>query len=151
MGRGLATDMKTVMVVDDDLMLADTIEDILTEAGYTVCGVAGSVAEAICLGERLNPELGVIDLRLAQGEWGTDIAAILRKHISFGVLYTTGSPEHPKLSTADGEASLVKPFSSATLVASLRIVTALMQGEPAPNRLPRGFRLLQGASHTGLA
>ena len=71
-------------------MIADYLEEILVEAGYDVCGIAGNVAEAIALGERHRPDLGVIDMRLGDGEYGTEVAAALCPHGGFGVLYATG-------------------------------------------------------------
>ena len=42
-----------------------------------VCGIARTVAEAVELGLRHKPDLAVIDLRLADGELGTEVAALL--------------------------------------------------------------------------
>ena len=67
--------MASVLIVDDDLMIADWLEEVLVEAGYEVCGIAATVADAIELGERFRPDLGVIDVRLANGGSGMDVAA----------------------------------------------------------------------------
>lgn len=133
--------MKTVLVVDDDVMLADDLEDALTSAGYMVCGIASDVAGAIRLGEQHRPDLGVIDLRLGEHERGTDVARALRQRHRFGVLYATGNPESMPLA-AEGEGCLIKPFLPRTLVAALGIVDARMSGRPVPATLPKGFILL---------
>ena len=64
-----------VLIVDDDFMVADCLEEILIDAGYEVCGVAGTVEDAVALGNQHRPDLAVIDLRLADGRHGTEVAA----------------------------------------------------------------------------
>jgi DNA-binding response OmpR family regulator len=134
--------MKTVLVVDDDLMLADYLEDALVSAGYRVCGIAADVDEAICLGKQYRPDLGVIDLRLGEHGLGTDVAKALRPCFRFGVLYATGNPEYMRQHAVHGEGCLIKPFLPETLLAALGIVDARMDGGHVPHPLPRGFFLL---------
>jgi CheY-like chemotaxis protein len=66
-----------VLIAEDDLMIADLAEEILVEHGYEVCGIARKVAEAVALGQHHKPDLAVLDLRLADGGLGTEIAARL--------------------------------------------------------------------------
>ena len=56
-----------VLIVEDDLMIADSAEEVLVEYGYRVCGIARTIAEAVDLGFRHRPDIAVIDLRLADG------------------------------------------------------------------------------------
>ena len=66
-----------VLIAEDELMIADMLEEILVEHGYEVCGIARTVAEGIALGRLHKPDLAIIDLRLADGGFGTEIAAQL--------------------------------------------------------------------------
>ena len=59
--------MSKVMIAEDDIFVADMLEDALVESGYDVCGVARTVEEGIELGEREKPDLAVLDVRLAEG------------------------------------------------------------------------------------
>jgi two-component system, response regulator PdtaR len=133
---------KRVLIVEDDFMIADYLEEILVEAGYEVCGIAGNVADAIALGERHRPSLGVIDMRLGNGELGTAVAAALCPHGGFGVLYATGNSRHPMLDGAQGEACIGKPYTAEAMVAALGIVAGRMAHAPATAHFPPGFRLL---------
>ena len=65
--------MPKVLIAEDDLMIADMIEEVLLDAGYEVCGIARTVAEAVALGHRHRPDLAIIDMRLADNGIGTDI------------------------------------------------------------------------------
>ena len=69
--------MSTVMIAEDDLLMADMLEDVLVAGGYEVCGIARTVEQGIELGDRCKPDLAVLDIRLADGGLGTDIAARL--------------------------------------------------------------------------
>ena len=59
--------MLKVLIVEDDLMIADITEDFLVASGYEVCGIARTVDKAVALARLRPPDLAVIDLRLADG------------------------------------------------------------------------------------
>ena len=136
--------MASVLIVDDDLMIADWLEEVLVEAGYEVCGIAATVADAIELGERFRPDLGVIDVRLANGGSGMDVAAALRRGGEFGVLYSTGNPE--SLGQAIGEGCLTKPYPGSSVITALRIVSDMVSHVPTSCKAPREFRRLNGVN-----
>jgi DNA-binding response OmpR family regulator len=134
-----------VLIVEDDLMIADYIEEVLVAAGYSVCGIATTTAQAIAMGERFNPNLVVIDFRLAEGDIGTDVGAALHARGGCGVLYASGNPDHPLIEGSEGDGCLHKPYTGASLVAALKIVRECMSDMPL-STFPAGFRLLQRGS-----
>jgi len=135
--------MPKVMIVENDAMIADYLEDVLNDAGFDVCGIAGDVDSAISLGRSCKPDLGIIDLRLADGRYGTEVAAALCPGGTIGILYSTGNPDHPILKDAPGVACLAKPYAPDALVAALGLVSRHMWGQAMPAALPHGFRLLR--------
>jgi len=137
-----------VLIAEDDLMIADMIEETLVEHGYEVCGIATTVAEGIALGRLHKPDLAIIDMRLADGGLGTDIASQLdRAHL--GILYATGNVSLVLQNVADGDACLAKPYRPADLMRSLEIVTGIVTTGIASPPFPSGFQLLDGAVHIG--
>jgi DNA-binding response OmpR family regulator len=62
-----------ILIAEDDLMIADTVEEAAIQAGFDVCGIARTVGEAVALGLRHKPDLAVIDLCLADGGLGTEV------------------------------------------------------------------------------
>jgi DNA-binding response OmpR family regulator len=135
--------MVKVLIAEDDLMIADMIEETLVDDGYEVCGIARTVAEAVALGRRHKPDLAVIDLRLADGGLGTEIAAQLGSLGRLGVLYATSSISHIMLTAADGDGCLAKPYRSADLLRSLKIVAEIVATGTASRPFPRGFLVLR--------
>jgi len=134
--------MPTVMIAEDELLIADMMAEVLADSGYDICGIARSVAAAIELGERRRPELAVIDLHLADRGIGSEIGVRLRCGGRLGVLYITGSPGEAVLTTDDGDACLRKPFRLAELVGAVKIVERIANAEAADLPIPRGFKNL---------
>jgi CheY-like chemotaxis protein len=134
-----------VLIAEDDLMIADLADEILVGGGYEVCGIARTVAEAVALAQHHKPDLALLDLRLADGGLGTEIAAQLLPLGRFGVLYATGNVSQVVLTTADGDACLSKPYSSADLLRGLEIVTEIVANSKALPPFPRGFQVLRAA------
>jgi len=141
--------MLKVLIAEDDFMIADMVDDVLVAGGYEVCGIARTVAEAVALGRLHKPDLAVIDMRLADGGRGPDIARQLGERQlgdrRLGVLYASGNSSQAVLTAQDGIASITKPYRAEDLLRALSLVTeALATGRAAPP-FPRGFRLLDPA------
>lgn len=137
--------MLKVLIAEDDLMIADLGEEILVDGGYEVCGIARSVAEAVALAQHHKPDLAVLDLRLADGGLGSEIAAGLLPLGRIGVLYATGNRFQVVLTTADGDACLSKPYRSVDLLRGLEIVAEIVATGKALPPFPQGFQLLHPA------
>jgi len=136
--------MLKVLIVEDDLMLADFAEEILVERGYEVSGIARTVADAVALVRHSRPDLVILDLRLADGGFGTEVAAQLGSPGRPGILYVTGNMSQVDLTHAD--ACLAKPYRSADLLRGLEIVTEIVATGKAQPPFPRGFQLLHPAA-----
>ena len=119
---------RKVLVVEDELMVADIIEEVLVDAGFQVCGITGSTREAVLLAEQHRPDLAIVDVMLADG-YGTDVASVLVAQ-NCGVLYTTGNANSVKGSP--GHACLQKPFSSQLLAPALDVVSKIARTGATP-------------------
>ena len=134
--------MPKVMIAEDDIMIAEMMQDFLVSAGYEVCGIALTVAEGVELGESHQPDLAVLDLRLANGGLGTEIAAQLGRRGALGILYATANTGRIVLSSTDGDACITKPYSADDMVRALKIVEQIISTGVASPPYPRGFQLL---------
>jgi DNA-binding response OmpR family regulator len=134
--------MAKVLVAEDDLMIADFLEEILIEAGHTVCGIARTVGEAAAMATEYRPDLGVFDICLAQGGRGTDIRARVTGGDRIGILFASGNIDAIRLTGADGDASIRKPYFGRDVVRALEIVQERLRGQPASPPIPVGVQLL---------
>jgi CheY-like chemotaxis protein len=102
-------------VVEDEALIAMTVEDALLDAGAQVVGSAGTVAQAIALVERERPDAVTLDGNL-RGELSGPVAARLDE-LGIRYLVVTGYVEltlqDPHLSKAP---RLAKPFTADSLV-----------------------------------
>jgi DNA-binding response OmpR family regulator len=119
-----------VLIVEDELMIADILETMLTAGGYTVCGIARTAKEALLMADRENPDLAIIDVRLADGSLGTGVAPVLfAKNI--GILYTTASMD--ALGLLNQHPCLRKPFHLREVKLALDAVMQLRKIRIAPS------------------
>jgi two-component sensor histidine kinase/ActR/RegA family two-component response regulator len=136
--------MPTVLIAEDDLYMADMLQESLAASNYMVCGIARTVDEAVALGELHKPDLAVLDIRLAEGGVGTDIPRRWNKRDRPGVLYSTAYIGQTGLTKSDGEASLAKPYRTEDVVRALEIVEELVRSGSASRPYPKGFVVLNG-------
>lgn len=135
--------MLKVLIAEDELMIADLLEDTLIMSGYEVCGIARTVDEAVVLAELHKPDLAVFDVRLAGGDRGPEIARRLSSRGTIGILYATGDDvRHSTLTRTDGNAAIAKPYRPEDVVRALVIVREIMTTGTATRSFPVGFRLL---------
>jgi hypothetical protein len=89
-------------------------------------------------------------LRLANGGFGTEIAARLSRRDTLGILYATANTGGITLSAANGDARITKPYSADEMIRALQIVEEIVSTGVASPPFPRGFQLL-GYSKIGRA
>jgi two-component system, response regulator PdtaR len=136
--------MLKVLIAEDELMIADLLEEVLITSGYDVCGIARTVDEAVALAELHQPDLAVLDVRLARGGRGPEIARRLTSQGTLGILYATGDgPWHTTLTRTDGSAFITKPYRAEDVARALSIVREMMTLGTATPPFPPGFRLLR--------
>jgi two-component system, response regulator PdtaR len=130
-----------VMIVEDDLLIADLYAETIGKSGdYDVCCIARTIAAAVACAKKHEPDLALIDVRLAHGELGTDIAKLIDTKIA--ILYSTGNTERVMKSGILGEACLGKPYSTLDLLRGLRIVAEIHAAGRMSLPFPSTFRLL---------
>ena len=114
----------TILVVDDDAGVANTLREILEEAGFGVT-TAGSGREALSALERFHPQLVISDIRMPDMD-GYGLYAEVRarpQYVGLPFIFLTGLGgeddirEGRKLGVDD---YLVKPVREADLLAAVR-------------------------------
>jgi len=114
----------TILLVEDDLMVAGMLRDRLGARGYTVWHAATG-AEAEAIGDEIVPDLVIVDLGLPDAN-GLVLCSDLRQRWTAPIIVCTASrrPEDAVLSFKLGADDFVrKPFSTDELEA--RIEAAL--------------------------
>jgi PAS domain S-box-containing protein len=119
----------TVLVVEDDATVAETIRDVLVGAGYNVPETASSGKSALDAALRTRPELVLMDVQLDGPIDGIETARQLRERDNTRVVYITSFADDETLRRAKATAPLGylrKPFNARELRVAVEI--ALHQG-----------------------
>lgn len=107
-----------VLVVENDDMNAMLLEMQLTQAGASVLGPAGTVADALALVDASSPDIAILDYRLGDDETSEGVAETLyARGIPF--VLATGLPAHSLPSAFDKGIVLTKPYLAEELVKAL--------------------------------
>jgi two-component system, response regulator PdtaR len=72
-----------VLIVEDDVLIAMHLAMLVAEFGHQVCDTARSAAEAIAKAATCDPDVVLMDIRLAEGSSGIEAAQSL--HASRGL------------------------------------------------------------------
>jgi DNA-binding response OmpR family regulator len=115
---------QVVLLIEDDLALAEMVRTFLGDRGYPVWHAANG-AEAAALSEEITPDLVIVDLMLPDAD-GLVLCADLLERWPVPIIICSASkrPEDPVLGLKLGADDFVrKPFSCAELEA--RIAAAL--------------------------
>jgi DNA-binding response OmpR family regulator len=124
-----------ILYVEDELAILEPMAKALTRAGFETL-TATTVKEALALDERHEPDLLLLDLMLPDGD-GRDICREVRRRRDVPVIMLTArGTETDRIVGLEIGADdyVVKPFSSAEVVARIRAVLrrAGPRADPAP-------------------
>lgn len=129
-----------VLVVEDEPVIAASIEWELMAAGHEVLGPASSVDEAQELVRRRRPDLAFVDINLAGADEGVGLARDLRRRWGVHSLFVTGQITQARQNSDAALGVLAKPFAFESLVACVPAAAELVSGRTPP-RIPRGLEV----------
>ena len=119
-----------VLIVEDEALVAMEIEAMIAMAGHIVVGQADDLSSTLAAIEREKPDFALVDIRLAQGCSGIDVAAALRAR-GIPVVFATGNrPAKDRFDVALG--CVQKPITDRGLASVLSVVEAVMHGGILP-------------------
>lgn len=124
-----------VLIVEDDLIIALDLEDMVTDLGFEVAGLASSLEHALHLAP--SSTIAFVDVNLSDGASGPAIGRILAEDFGITVVFMTGNAE----AVADGVQGTLgvvsKPVSPQTVEETLQYIAARRSNEIAvvPSRL----------------
>ena len=102
------------LVIEDDSMIAEIIQYVLRDCGFTSFDVTTSTRAAIAAAARRCPDLITVDVALAPGN-GIEAIRIICAKLSTPVIFITGSPATEIRAQMPNYAVVKKPFSPETL------------------------------------
>jgi len=115
---------KNILIVEDQAIVAMTIETQLEELGYKVAGIAASGQEAILLAREKKPDLILMDINLEGTMDGITAAEHISLFLDSPIIYLTAY--------SDGEtirrAGLTSPFTYLTKPSGTALANIVKNG-----------------------
>lgn len=113
-----------ILIVEDEFLIALELESLLQDAGHDVVGIAASSKEAVALGREHSPDLAFVDIHLADGLTGIDVARELsnRQHVT--VLFMTANAKRIPEDCAGARGVIAKPYTERGVKEALAYVMA---------------------------
>lgn len=115
-------------------MVALSLKFLLESHGHDVVGTADNISTAIAIANANRPELAFVDVQLAHGASGLDVAAELTNRGITCILLTGNSPETPLPNLAIG--CLTKPCCDDALMAAIHMAAIVSDGRELPTPPP---------------
>lgn len=112
----------SILVLEDDVIVAHFIQDVLQSLGQDRTRLAHDAAEA--LSQHEPPDLGFLDIHLGSGPDGIHVATELRRRGPTQIIFITAYDDNPTLDRAvalNPIAYLLKPFDEKDLRVVLRL------------------------------
>ena len=114
----------SVLIVEDEKIVAMDIAGSLKSVGYQVSGIVASGKEAIDLVEQTPPDLILMDIRIKGDIDGIKTAEIIQSHHDIPIVYLTAFADEDTLSRAritTPYGYIIKPFDKKTAYTMIEI------------------------------
>jgi len=117
---------KTILIVEDETIIAINLKEMLIDLGYEVCGITNNKCKTLELLESdVVPDLILMDIYLKGETTGIELSKILKKSIPFvPIIFLTANSELSTIkeaSSASAYGYLLKPIKERVLVANIEL------------------------------
>ena len=112
-----------VLIVEDQVLIAIHLQDLVEEAGHQVMAIAHEASQAVAAAARQRPTFAMMDLRLANESSGIDAAKQLYESFGVRCLFVSANiDDNVKLQVASINplGFIGKPFLAAEVIAAVR-------------------------------
>ncbi len=115
---------KRIIIVEDEALIADHIEMLLSEEGYKIVAVLDNAEDVFDFLKRENADLVLLDINLQGSLDGVDIAHQINKLHEIPIVFLTSNTDKKtidrvKLTTPAG--FIAKPYTVADLISNIEI------------------------------
>ena len=110
----------TVLIIEDEPMIAMDLETIVRDLGHDVAGIAVTADEAVALAKSTKPGLVLADIQLADNSSGIDAVRDILNEFPVPVIFITAFPERLLTGERPEPTFLItKPFQRPTVKAAI--------------------------------
>ncbi len=128
-----------VGIVEDEMVVSESIAETLRQLGYTPTEAAASYTEAMKMVERDCPDILLIDIQLSGKKDGIDVAQVISDEYNLPFIFLTANADPitvDRAKTLRPPAYLVKPFNKEDLYTSIEICLSNFAAAHGKGTLP---------------
>lgn len=126
--------LNRILVVEDEYVVSLDLKNMLEDLGHEVVATIARGEEVIATAQLHQPDMVLMDIRLAGKTSGTEAAQQLRQTMDVPVIFLSAYSDDSVLAEAEKSypyGYLVKPFERRELAATIRMAAAKHQAEMA--------------------
>lgn len=123
-----------ILIVEDDVNIAENIEEILELLGYVNIDIANSANQAIKIIKKYKPDLVFMDIKLKGDKDGIELGEIIKQMIEVPLVYVTSYSDPTIIERAkriNPAGFIVKPFNTNDIHAIVEIVLYNKRTKPS--------------------
>ena len=123
----------SILIVEDELLVASYIENVLGESGFRVAGIVASGPEALALAAETRPDLALVDICLAGPIDGVELACLLRQRFALPAIFLSGLVDAETMQRAEAARPLgflAKPFLPSQVFNAIERALSLLKNLP---------------------
>jgi len=127
---------QTLLIVEDDILTAMTLQDGLEEAGYQVMDLTSRHQDAIMAARKRKPDLALVNIELQGSDDGVALARDLTA-MGIVVLFISGQSSRARSARTAAVGSLPKPHTPTEMVEAVDYLLNHLKGDDTHTRPPR--------------
>jgi two-component system, response regulator PdtaR len=131
----------TLLIVEDEALVALVLCDALTDAGYHVLDLTAGHAEAMSVARGSRPDLALVNIDLENGGDGIALAEQL-KALGVPVVFISGQTSRARSAATVAIASMPKPYDAEDMVLAVDYLLARLNGSTVV-RPPKGLEVFE--------
>lgn len=113
-----------ILIVEDDMLIAQSLQDILHTLNHTVVGIADNAEDAIELCNTMSPDLALLDIQIGGDIDGVDLGEIMRDQFDLPFIFMTAFADNTTIARAKDMGPygyIVKPYGIKEVNAAIQI------------------------------
>lgn len=125
-----------ILVVEDNVLIADDMQTMLEEMGYAVGANVTSHDHAVTALKKQRFDIALLDIQLASDKTGIDLAKHIRAHYNMPIIFVTSNSDQETINEAKDvkpNGYLVKPFGKQDLYSTIEITLSNFKGSDETN------------------
>ncbi len=140
-------DNLNIIIVEDELIAAEYLKEILEQYGADVIDIIDTGAEAIRVCIEKKPDVVFMDIMLKDSISGAEAALSIAQTIETKIIFLTAYTDQEMVNyavEANAIGYLTKPYNEAQIIATLRFATKRHDTTPKKEKIPEKIHLKNG-------